>query len=185
MPASPDVAAVLFAVPKRRLHELDVATGPCVPIAGRAKPLRSPLNQHGSELPHHTAALYTVLTGRDSAGALELIEQSGPGRLYVCSHEFVTAMAEANVHLLALSDEDNAAGDTDLPRFAARHRELDLAWLQATDWPSNFAGTGNRLTRLGLAHEAVRKSWPLWVWYGPAVPQFVVVTGTGPYPGKG
>jgi hypothetical protein len=180
-----DITSVFFAVPERDLREMDVATGPCVPITGRSKSLCSPLLQDGGELPHHTAALFTVLTGRDADGSLELVQQSGLGRLYVCSKQFLTAMAEANAQLLALGHQDDDAGDKDLPRFGARHDELDRAWLNATDWPPHFVGTGNRLTRLGLAAEAVRKGLPLWAWYGPAVRQFVVATGTGPYPGKG
>lgn len=164
---------------------MDVATGPCVPAHGRTKALRSPLVQNGSELPHHTAALFTVLTGRDAQEALELVEAKDSGRRFACSEAFVAAMAAANDELLALGAADDAAGDKDLPRFAARHGELDRAWLQAIDWPEHFDGTGNRLTRLGLASEALRNGQPMWAWYGAAVPQYVVAVGHGAYPPKG
>jgi hypothetical protein len=114
-----------------------------------------------------------------------VVEQRGDGRLFVCTAEFVDALSRANAELLALAAEDDARADKGLSSFAARLDEIDQAWLAATDWPTSFVSTQNRLApRLGWASEAERSSQPLWCWYGPAVPQFDVVSGTGPYPSK-
>jgi hypothetical protein len=116
---------------------------------------------------------------------LRLVGQRGNGRLFVCSAEFVEALSQAHVELLALADEDDSRADKGLSSFAARLGEIDQAWLAATDWPTSFVSTQNRLApRLGLASEAERSSQTLWCWYGPAVPQFDVVSGAGPYPSK-
>jgi hypothetical protein len=181
-----DTAVVVFAVPEATLRaSMRTATGPCVPTADHQPALCSPLEQHGGEEPRTTAALYAVLTGRSASEALEPVDEDGPGRLFVCSRPFVEAMANMNAELQSLGDEDDAAGDRLLPRFTARLDELDRAWLAAGRWPEHFLGVRNRLApRLGRATEAITSGHPLWCWYGPSVPQFVVVQGSGPYRGR-
>lgn len=50
------VAVVVFTVPEKRLREMDVETGPCVPTGGRKRPLAGVLRQDGGECPEQTAA---------------------------------------------------------------------------------------------------------------------------------
>ena len=176
--------AVVFAATEDALRVgLDVRLGPFVPAAGRRRALCSPLMQHGSEQPHHTAALYTVLTGNHADEALTLVEQEGDGRLFVWSDDFVAALASKNAELQALADADDAQNDEELTTFTAALDALDAQWLAAAHWPAHFVGTRNRLApRLGRAAEAQQRHLPVWCWYGPAVPTFQVVNGEGPYP---
>ncbi len=178
-------AVVVFTVPDKRLREMDVRTGPCVPTGGRKRHLAGVLRQDGGEYPEHTAALYTALTGAPADDALVLLERQGKGSLYRFSDEFVRAMAEANRELIALGDEDQARGDTrDYTTFSRRNKEIADAWLQAGPWPKEVVSVENRLTRMGWAVTAEEKNQSLFGWFGPKVQQYRIVSGTGPYPGK-
>jgi hypothetical protein len=168
------IAVVVFTVPLRRLVEMDVATGPCVPVRGASKPVCSPLSQDRSETPQQTAALFSVLTGRPADGALIEVGRSGAGVLYRCADEFVDAMADANELLIRLGDQDEAAGDGEFSRFEAELSAYDRAWLAAGGWFPEMVSTRNRLTRLSWAMAARGSSQPLYCWFGPAVAQFVV-----------
>lgn len=179
------VAVVVFTVPEKRLREMDLATGPCVPTDGRKRPLAGVLRQDGGEYPEQTAALYTALTGRSADGALILLRQEGQGRLFQFSQDFVDAMADANLELIRLSEEDDRRGDKELTSFAQRQEAIDRAWLSLGGWPSSVVGTSNRLGRMAWAVTARDKGQPLYVWHGPRVPEYVVVSGRGPYPGRG
>lgn len=163
------VTVVVFTVPEERLRELDVATGPCVPLPGRRRPLVGPLRQDGGEYPRHAAALYTVLTGRPAAGALHLVQQQGRGALYVCSQPFLAAMADASRLLTRLAEEDEVRGEKDLPSFFAKRAEWDRTWLRLGDWPRDVESTAARLDRLHWAAEAGERGHPLYVWHGPYV----------------
>ena len=131
------------------------------------------------------AALYTALSGHPSEDALQLVDQGSKGRLYRCSDAFVNAMADANELLVRLSDEDRRRGDADFTTFAAQRRQFSDAWMQAAEWHASMVSTQNRLFRLGKARIAREKAQPLFCWYGPKVPEYVVVAGRGPYPGTG
>ncbi len=179
------VAVVFFSVPEKRLREMDVSTGPCVPTGGRKRPLAGVLRQDGGEYPEQTAALYTALTGRPADGALVLLQQEGKGRLFRCSQDFVRAMAEANDELLRLGEEDKRRGDDALSSFVERSQAIDRAWMDVGNWPSSVVGTGNRLGRMAWARTARDKGQPLYVWHGPRVQEYTVVSGQGPYPGRG
>lgn len=179
------MAVVVFTVPQKRLREMDVATGPCVPTGGRKRPLAGVLRQDGGEDPEQTAALYTALTGRPGDGALVLLRQEARGRLFQCSDDFVNAMADANEELIRLSEEDDRRGDEELTSFVERQQAIDRAWLEVGDWPSSVVGTSNRLGRMGWARTARDKGQPLYVWHGPRVQEYTVVAGRGPYPGRG
>jgi hypothetical protein len=179
------IAAVVFTKPERDLQAMDVAKGPCVPV-GRRKPLVDPLLQDLGEVPSQTAALLTVLTGEPADGALEVVARRGKGVLHVCSERFLNAMADANEELVRLSEEDKAAGDgRDLPRFSARMEEYDRAWRAATDWPPKARSIGNGLGRMGWARIARERGQSLYCWHGRSVPLYRIVSGTGPYPGRG
>ncbi len=104
--------AYVFTVPDKRLREMDVATGPCVPTGGRKRPLRGPVMQDHGEGPQQTAAFYTVLTGRPSDEAMTLLETKGPGALYAFTNAYVDALVDEQGHLEALANEDEANGDT-------------------------------------------------------------------------
>lgn len=186
MPSTSDQTAVLFALAEERLAGMEIATGPCVPAPGRSRPLVSPLAQHDGEQPRHTAALLGVLGGEGTAeAALQHVEAKGSGSLFVCKPAFVEALANAGERLQRLADEDDSRGDADLTEFTKALDALDRAWLTATDWPVSFVGTRNRLAhRLGPGSEARNKCLPLWAWYGQSVPQFVVTSGQGQYPGR-
>ncbi len=174
------VAVVVFTVPEKRLREMDVATGPCVPTGGRKKPLAGVLRQDGGEYPHQTAALYTALTGEPSHGALELLQQQRRGSLYVCSGAFVDAMADAHAESLTLIAEDEANGNTkEYPAFIARQNEIADEWLGVGDWPPSVVGTGNRLGRMAWAATAGQRGQRLYVWHGPRVQEYVVRSGRG------
>ncbi len=119
------VTVVVFTVPEQRLREMQVADGPCVALRGRRRPLVGPIRQDGGEYPHHTAALYTVLTGQPADGALQLSERQGRGALYVCSQAFVDAMADAALLLGRLADEDEARGRLELPSVFEQRAKWD------------------------------------------------------------
>jgi hypothetical protein len=178
------IAVVVFTVPEDKLASMDLALGPCVPLPGRKRPLRSPLNQHVGETRLLTAALYSALTGNPADEALERFSQAGDGVLSRCTDRFVDAMADANKLLLRLADEDEAGGDRALTTFAKQQRAYDRAWMAAGAWPLAVVGTRNRLVRMGSASLAREKGQPLYCWHGPSVPQFLLVTGHGPNPGK-
>jgi hypothetical protein len=113
------------------------------------------------------------------------MDEDPPGRLFVCRSPFVEAMAAANDELQRLSDEDEAQGDDELHQFTRGLDAIDAAWLTAAPWPKHYVSTRNRLApRLGLASAARASGEPLWCWYGPSIPQFTVMTGTGPNPGN-
>lgn len=176
---------VVFTVPERRLREMDTATGPCVATGGRARALAGPTRQDEGELPRHTAALHTALTGRPADEALTVVHRAGPGVLHRCTDAFVDAMADANEHLVRLSEEDDADGDADLTRFTRRYEEIGQAWLAATGWPRDVVSVSGRLARLGWARVARERGHPLYAWHGPSRPAYVVVTGRGPAPTAG
>ena len=178
------IAVVLFTFPERKLAAMDVALGPCVPLPGARGPLCSPLTQGVGETPQLTAALYQALTGRPADEALEMLVREGIGTLSRCTDPFVAAMADANETLLRLADEDEANGDQDLPRFVAQQDAYDAAWMACGRWPSSVVSTSNRLVRMGSARVARETGQTLYCWHGPSVPQFTVVSGHGPYPGR-
>lgn len=175
------IAVVVFTVPPKRLREMDVALGPCVPIANRRRPLVGPLGQQYGETPKMTAALLTALTGAPSDNALTLIENRGKGRLSACSEPFVRAMAAANAHLIELADEDDARGDRDLPTFVRKQSEHELAWRNAVRWPRGTPNIPDRLVRMASARVALERDQPLYCWHGPARPMVTVISGKGPY----
>lgn len=115
------VAVVVFTVPEKRLGAIAVATGPCVPAPGRKRPLVGLGRQDGGEQPEQTAALYTALTGRSSEDVLRLVARERRGRLFVCSPEFVTAMAEAKDLLDQLAVQDEQGADPGASAFVAQY----------------------------------------------------------------
>jgi hypothetical protein len=90
-------------------------------------------------------------------------------------------MAEANKALVARADEDKARKDRPLTTFVSKLKELDDRWMAATRWPSTQKGTRNKLARLGWARIAREKGQAVYCWYGPSVPEYVVVAASGPY----
>jgi hypothetical protein len=181
----PKEICVIFTVPEKRLSAMDVATGPCVPIQGRKRSLVSVHQQEGPERPDQMAALYTALSEHPSDDVLQLVELQSEGRLYRCTDAFVNAMADANELLVRLSNEDRSRGDGDFTTLAAQRKQFSDAWMQAAHWQASMVSTQNRLFRLGKARIAREKAQPLFCWYGPRVPEYVVVAGRGPYPGTG
>jgi len=153
-----------------------------LPMSDGGKSLVSPLTQDDGETPALTAALHTALTGRRAREALLLIEQVGRGRLSRCSDAFVEAMAASAEESLRLANEDEARGDENLTSFSQHQDAVSAAWMRAGRWPRSVVGLQNRLVRLGTAQEAAAKARPVFVWHGPPAPQFVVVSGRGPYP---
>jgi hypothetical protein len=181
------LTAVIFSVPERRLSAMVVAAGPCVPLPERKTSVASVHAQVGYETPAITSTLFRVLTGRDDTELLTLIAREGEGRLYCFSDRFVAAMAEASRHLIELSHESPSPphGEEDGTPFGLQLTRWDEAWMREADWPLEMASTRNRVHRIGQARVAQEKGLPLYVWYGPRVPEYVVASGTGPYPGKG
>lgn len=183
---TPATTCVIFTVPEKRLTEMDVATGPCVPLPGRKRALRGVHWQEGRESPEQMRAFYVVLGGSPSGreSALELVAASGPGSLYRCSDEFVALMRAANDEAIRLGDLGKTNGDEELTVFTTHQQELDAAWMEAGDWHKAQVSTWNKLYRSGWARDAQQKSQSIYCWYGPPIPEYVVVAGTGPYPGK-
>lgn len=167
MPSSQ--VAVVFAANRKGLAKFDVALGPCVPMHGAPKPFVDPLMQDGYERPEQTAALYTVLTGRDPDEALGLVATSGRGSLYIVRTPFMEAMARASDEIGMLIDADDLDDPEGLPRMTAELDRLDRAWLEAGNWPKNVVSTSNRLPRIHLAREAHEKGHAVYCWYGPHV----------------
>jgi hypothetical protein len=179
-----DITAVVFSGDDADLSRFRVATGPCVAQVEGAAPLVSPLTQDGGETPTLTAALYTALTGLPGSSALVPLDQAGPGLLSRCSEDFVEAMADSCDESLRMADEDEARGDERLTSFTQHQHAVSEAWLRAGQWPREVVGLQNRLVRLGTAREARETGKRVFVWHGPPVPQFVVVSGRGPYMGS-
>ena len=169
------VAVVVFTVPEKRLREMDVATGPCVPTGGRQRALAGATRQDGGELPEHTRALYTALTGRPADGALTLLAEKEDGRLFAASPDFRDAMADAHERLEALRAADLAQGDAEATTWWSEWEALGKAWLAAADWPRGVTGTSHRLGRLQWAHAARDRGQRLYVWHGPEVPMYDAV----------
>ncbi len=173
------IAAVVFTVPEKRLREMDIATGPCLPIPTRKKPLVGVSRQDGGEEPHHTAALYTALTGEPAEGVLTVQETCGRGALHRFERPFVDAMAAAKERLVALGVQDDADGDHEMTRFTQQLNAFDKAWLAAARWPRGVTGTNHRLDRLHWAKAARDREQPLYCWFGPAVPMYYTVGSHG------
>ncbi|WP_136517373.1 hypothetical protein [Cellulomonas telluris] len=180
----PSITVVVFTVPEKRLREMDTATGPCVPTGNRRRALAGPTRQDDGELPRHTAALYTALTGRPADDALVVVDRAGPGVLHRCSDAFVDAMAAANEEMIRLADDDDADGDRDLTRFVRRFHEVGRAWLCATQWPRDVVDVSGRLGRLGWARLARERGHPLYAWHGPSRPAYGVVFAPLGDPGR-
>jgi len=176
-----DITAVVFSCEESELSRFSIKTGPCVPLVEGGRSLVSALTQDGGETPALTAALYTALTGGSASEALLLIDRVGKGRLSRCSDGFVDAIAAASEESHRLADEDEARGDDDLTTFVRHQAALSDAWMSAGRWPRSVVGLQNRLIRLGTAREARANGWPVFAWHGPPVPQFVVISGHGPY----
>jgi hypothetical protein len=170
-PSLPSTTCVIFTVPEKRLTAMDVSTGPCVAVGGRKHALTSVHQQQGPERPEQMAALFTVLTGKDSKGALELLEETESGQLYRCSPSFFDALVEADQTLARL-----ARDEPDL--FHVRHEELAHKWLQMGGWHPDMVGTQNRLFRIGTVRQAAAKGQSLYCWYGPPVPEYVLASGS-------
>lgn len=154
---------------------MDTATGPCVPTGNRQRALAGALRQEYGELPRHTAALYTVLTGLPPEGAMAIVDRQGDGTLHRCTDAFVDAMADEQELLHGLLDEDLADGDEDRTRLAARVDELERAWLAATGWPRDLVSLSGRLARMEWARLARERGHPLYAWHGPSRRMYVAV----------
>lgn len=166
----PGTTCVVFTVPQQRLAAMDVATGPCVPTGDRKHALRSVHSQQGPETPEQMAALFSVLTGQEPGAALELIEESGPGRLYRCSDDFFAALLVEGALLHRLAAEESDA-------YEQRSEELDHAWMATGVWHADMQSTRNRLFRISTVRAAAKKGQDLYCWYGPAVPEYVLASG--------
>ncbi|GAA2719288.1 hypothetical protein [Cellulomonas aerilata] len=92
-------------------------------------------------------------------------------------------MADANERMQAAARRDDVRGDKDLTEFTAVMDELDREWMRVARWPRSVVTTKNRLARLTWARTARDRGDRLYCWHGPAVPQYIVVSGTGGYPG--
>lgn len=168
------VTVVVFTVPEKRLREMDVALGPCVPTGGRKRPLVGVTRQEGGEYPHHSAALYTVLTGQPAEGALQLLEEKGRGRLYKHSTSFVDAMADASLTVDRLFAEDDARGDRHWSSVAAQHEEWSREWMRIGRWPRDAKTTTHRLWRMQWAVKARERGQSLYLWHGPEREMYTV-----------
>lgn len=127
------------------------------------------------ERPEQMAALFTVLTGKDSGGALELLEEKETGQLYRCSPSFFDALVQADQTLARLAREEPEV-------FHARRDELDRRWMQVGGWHKEMVSTQNRLWRIGTVREAAEKGQALYCWYGQPVAEYVVVSGSSAQP---
>lgn len=183
---TPAETFVMFSVPESKLRGMDVATGPCVPVAGRKHALRSPHSQQGPERLEQMLALFIILGGTEDElpDAMQLVEARGPGRLYRCSDRFVQLMAEQNRHELLLIAEDEENGDNDYALSMAEFERLDAAWMATGGWHRSQVSTTNKLPRIAYARWAQDKGQSVFCWYGPPVPEYIIVRGEGPYPGK-
>jgi hypothetical protein len=177
-----DITAVVFSCDESELSRFSIESGPCVPLVEGGQSLVSPLTQDGGETPPLTAALFTALTGRSGSEALTLVSRVRKGRLSRCADSFVAAMASCSQESLQLADEDEGRGDEDLTSFTRHLDAVSKAWMEAGRWPRSVVGLQNRLVRLAIAREARAGGKPVFVWHGPPVSQFVVVSGHGPYP---
>ncbi len=128
---------------------------------------------------------FVVLGGEpaDRDSALELIARSGKGSLYRLSERFVDLMAAENQEALRLGELDKANGDNDFSLFAAHREKLDRAWVEMRPWHRTQVSLRNKLSRTAYARRARTEGRSLYCWYGPPIPEYVIVQGSGPYPG--
>ncbi len=177
-PLNPDrwahVVAV-FTLAEREVARLDVAVGPCVPPAGRRRPLIGVTNQRPGR-PEQLEALFRILRAKRGAHPWQAVETSGPGRLATFSQPFVEAMVSLNRECVAR--DDARPGDYDwslepLTRVAER-------WRAATDWDSgeSIRVAGTLAGYCALARSAEERRQKLYCWSGPGFSPRVLVHGT-------
>jgi hypothetical protein len=171
----PDMTVVYFAADSSKLARMDVRLGPCVVAEGQKTSITSPLAQDLGETPEQTKALFTVLTGRPPAEALEVVSTQGQGTLFRCTAAFVDALADTSQAMLDMRGVGGA--------FMAERERISLAWMEAVEWPAHYVSLVNRLDRLHQARVAREKGLPFYCWSGPSVPMRSLVSGSGPYPG--
>ncbi|HMO10920.1 MAG TPA: hypothetical protein PKB06_05330 [Actinotalea sp.] len=174
-------AAVVFTVPEKRLRELDVAVGPCVPTENRKRALVGITRQDRGETPRRTAVLFEILTSRPKSEALVLRARAGRGALYELSERFVAVLADINAELGRLADLDEANGNgATLPLFDAHLRDEAEAWSSRTyRWVLPGPARDVIIARSGWARVSLERGQRLYAWYGRYSPVYRVVSGTG------
>jgi hypothetical protein len=162
-------ARVLFTASDREVDRIDVEVGPCVPAPARKKPLVS-VHRQWSDTPAQFCALFAVLGGDPSRAWTEL--RRGHSSLLVkISDAFAHDLARMSMRAL---QADAEARLDEVKSVAER-------WLRAADWPPDQLARGleSRLVPdMGWARLAAEKGQSLYCWFGPAVPEYVIGSGT-------
>jgi hypothetical protein len=112
-------------------------------------------------------ALYHVLTGDDSESALTVVAAAGQAELAVLADRFVAALVDV------------------ADAYARNEQEMldDIArrWATAVVWPASMRIEGLSQTRLPAravtAAGARKRGQPMYCWRGPAMKEYVVVSG--------
>lgn len=161
-------ALVVFTADDRMLRRMDVATGPCMSISGRA--LVGPGRQlHGDTVAELTA-LYWALAGRTDDGALEPVGFAGRGELHRLRPDFAEAVASL------VNDKDYESRERQFLDPVAQRWQATHRWQRGMQ----RGGLIMRLNDWGLTvAEGIRLGREAYCWRGPAVEMYEVHPSSG------
>jgi hypothetical protein len=168
---------VTFRARDEEIALLDVARGPCVdrvgPRGGRRRPLASPFDQWPDGI-EQMEALFRLIARDPSAEPWAGRQTKGPGTLCRYNGEFTEGLLE----IWRAREATEAEDDDDLRPY----REVAGAWLSPVSWPHGQQ-VGGLLSRLvvdvGNARLTQEQGQGLYCWFGPLVPEYVLVSGVG------
>lgn len=162
---------VLLTAKQRDVDRVDGASGPCVPLPTRKRPLVS-VHRQFHDTPEQFSALFGVLGGRPSEAWTEIGKTRG-AMLVKLSDHFVDVLADLSRRAIDVPEGEVA----DLSEI----EEVAVRWRQATRWPKRQLAKG-LIDRLILdaawSRVAREKSQDVYCWFGPAVPEYEIVSGT-------
>ncbi len=143
---------------------MDIAIGPCAPLAGRKRPLAGRFAQARPERQNGLEALFETLTGRPAAEAWAASESKGPGRLQVVSDRFFGALLEI--------ESARRAANSDEARYEV-YGPIAASWRERRRLASDRGSVSvTEMDVVQAAFEAGRardKHQRLFAWFGPGM----------------
>ena len=160
-----DAVVVVFTRSDRAIARLDIATGPCVALPGRKRPLVGVTNQRPGE-PSRYEALHRVLVD-PAPDPWASVVCSGPGCLRRFGDAFVAAMADQNRENLRRQRE--RPGDYDW--IFEPERAVLRRWMPSVAWPVGASYVPSEASEMGAlaawARIAEERRDGLYCWSGP------------------
>jgi hypothetical protein len=154
---------VIFTASAREVARMDIALGPCFPLAGRKKPLSGRFAQEWPSTPAQIEALHASLVPDSLIGPWAAREDDPPGQLFTLSDEFVAALAHIDEERQAAAS-DEGRREVLASAAAAWHRSLNSDDPQAQD--HLFLDV---LSAAYVAARATRKNQNVYAWFGPGI----------------